>query len=68
MKYKFPEYDKSLLSLISSIENYYGIKNDRKPLKIIDDELKNNYKNIIVMLYDGFGYNILKTIKILLLF
>lgn len=26
MKYNFPNYDKSLLSLVSSIENHYGIK------------------------------------------
>lgn len=60
LKHDFPNYDNSLLSLISSIENYYGIKNNRKTLKMVDRELKNNYKNIIVVLYDGFGYNILK--------
>lgn len=63
MKYTFPNYDKSLLSLVSSIENYYGIKNERKSLKIVDDELKKDYKNIIVVLYDGFGYNILNKNK-----
>ncbi len=63
MKCVYPNYDNSLLSLISSIENYYGIKNNRKTLKIVDEQLKNDYKNIIVVLYDGFGYNILKKNK-----
>lgn len=63
MKYNFPNYDKSLLSLVSSIENHYGIENKRKSLKIVDDELKKDYKNIIVILYDGFGYNILNKNK-----
>ena len=59
----YPDYDNSLLSLISSIENYYGIENKRKTLKIVDETLKNDYKNIIIVLYDGFGYNILKRNK-----
>ena len=63
MKYIYPDYDNSLLSLISSIENYYGIENKRKTLKMVDEALKNDYKNIIVVLYDGFGYNILKKNK-----
>lgn len=63
MKYMYPDYDNSLLSLISSIENYYGIENKRKTLKIVDETLKNDYKNIIIVLYDGFGYNILKRNK-----
>ena len=33
MKCIYPDYDNSLLSLISSIENYYGIENKRKTLK-----------------------------------
>ena len=40
MKCVYPNYDNSLLSLISSIENYYGIKNNRKTLKIVDEQLK----------------------------
>lgn len=60
MKYIFPDYDKSLLSLVSSIENYFGIKNTRKTLPILDEALnEKEYKNIIVILFDGFGYNLL---------
>ena len=43
MKCIYPDYDNSLLSLISSIENYYGIENKRKTLKIVDETLKNDY-------------------------
>ncbi|HIU40358.1 MAG TPA: hypothetical protein IAB68_03575, partial [Candidatus Aphodocola excrementigallinarum] len=47
MKYIFPDYDKSLLSLVSSIENYFGIKNSRKTLPMLDEALKEKeYKNI----------------------
>lgn len=63
MEYDFPNYEKGLANLISSIENYYGIKNDKKTIQVVDEALKNNYKNIILVLYDGFGYNILKKNK-----
>lgn len=60
MKYILPNYEKGLVNLISSIENYFGIANNKRSLQIVDEALKDNYKNIILVLYDGFGYNILK--------
>lgn len=60
MDYMFPDYNKGLINVISSIEKYYGIKPKHKSLKTLDDILnKNNSKNIVLLLFDGLGYNIL---------
>ena len=57
----YADYSNGLINVISSIEKYYGLIPKHKTNKIIDDILrKKQYKNIILMLYDGFGYNILK--------
>ena len=41
--------------MISSVAKHYGIKTQHKTLPIIDKELKQKYRNIVVLLLDGFG-------------
>ncbi len=55
----FPNYDKSILSTISSILSHYGIDNGHKTLKCLDDKLNNNYKNVVLIILDGMGEHIL---------
>lgn len=55
---KYPNYDESILSVISSILKYYGYDNGHKSLDVLDDKLKNKYKNIVLMIFDGMGVNI----------
>ena len=57
---KYPDYDKSILSVISSILKYYGYDNGHKSLEILDEKLKNKYENIVLMLFDGMGVSTLK--------
>ena len=52
-------YDNSLLSLISSILNYYNAKASHPTLPDIDILLKKNYKNVVVMLFDGMSMEII---------
>ena len=44
---KYPDYNKSILSVISSILKYYGYDNGHKSLEILDEKLKNKYNNIV---------------------
>ena len=60
MKPQYPEYDHSLLSLISSILTHYGVQTPHKTLPELDSLLAKSYKNIVVMLFDGMGTAILE--------
>lgn len=64
IKYLRPNYDQSILSVVNSIQKYFNVKENHKTLKYLDDYLlKNNCKNVVLVLFDGLGYNILKKIK-----
>lgn len=57
---KYPDYDKSILSVVSSILKYYGYNNGHKSLEILDKKLEKRYKNIVLMIFDGMGVSSLK--------
>lgn len=57
---KYPDYDNSILSVISSILKYYGYDNGHKTSEILDKYLENKYENIVLMLFDGMGVSTLK--------
>lgn len=49
-------YDESILSVAASVLNHYGAEDCKhKTLKELDELLCKNYKNVIVMLFDGMG-------------
>ncbi len=52
----YPHYDRSILSIASSVLNHFGVKDCKhKTLPEFEKLLEKNYKNIIVMLFDGLG-------------
>lgn len=58
---KYPDYDRSILSVASSVLKYFGVTDCKhKTLPELDELLNKNYKNIIVMLFDGMGASVLK--------
>ena len=58
---KYPDYDRSILSVASSVLKHFGVKDcAHKTLPEFDKLLKKDYKNIIVMLFDGLGTSVLK--------
>lgn len=58
---KYPDYDRSILSVASSVLNHFGVKGcQHKTLPEFDELLSKNYKNVIVMLFDGLGTSILR--------
>lgn len=57
----YPNYNRSILSIASSVLNHFGIKDCKhKTLTEFDKLLEKDYKNIIVMLFDGLGTSTLK--------
>lgn len=58
------DYDNSLVSLANSALKYFGAECLHPSLKQFDDLLeKKHYKNVVVMLFDGMGTEILKKHK-----
>ncbi len=56
----YPNYDKSVLSVISSIKNYYRTSYAYPTSEILDKELSKRYKNIVLINLDGLGTNLLE--------
>ena len=53
---KYPDYDRSILSIASSVLKHFGVTDcQHKTLPEFDKLLEKNYKNIIVILLDGLG-------------
>lgn len=58
---KYPDYDRSILSVASSVLKHFGVKDcPHKSLGEFDKILDKNYKNIIVLLFDGLGTDALE--------
>jgi len=56
-----PNYHNNILNVISSIEKYYGINNPNPTLPLLDNLLKKNYQNVVLMVFDALGnYNLEK--------
>lgn len=61
MKTMLPDYHNSVVNVPNSILKYFGLKPNHNTLEALDDVLnKYNYKNVVLVLLDGLGYNILK--------
>lgn len=59
---RFPDYDRSILSIAASVLKHYGVKDcPHATLKELDRILEKGYKNVIVMLFDGMGTDALNT-------
>ncbi len=53
---KYPEYDRSILSLSASVLKHFGVTDClHKTLPEFDELLGNGYRNIVIMLFDGLG-------------
>ena len=58
---KYPDYDRSILSLASSVLKHFGVTDCKhKSLPEFDELLNKNYKNVIVMLFDGMGSSVIE--------
>ena len=57
-----PNYDKSILSTISSILKYYKVDNGHTTLDSIDKLLDKKYKNVVLVVLDGMGHHVLNNL------
>ena len=58
-----PDYENSILNLINSILHYYHVETKYNGIDILDKRLEKKYKNIVLIILDGMGENILNTIS-----
>lgn len=56
----FPDYENSILNLMASILNNYQVKTSHTSLKKLDKILENDYTNVVLLVLDGMGDNVLK--------
>lgn len=56
----FPNYEHSILNLVNTILNYYHVETNYKGLPELETVLQKEYKNIVLILLDGMGEQILK--------
>ena len=59
MNLMYPDYNNCLVNLSNSILKHYNVEPTHKTLTILDEQLKKEYKNVVLILYDGFGSNLL---------
>ena len=52
---KYPDYENSILSVTSSILKHYGAEPKHSTLPLLDELLKTEPRNVILMLFDGMG-------------
>ena len=55
-----PDYNHSILNLINSILKNFNVKTEYSTLPNLDDLLTKKYKNIVLLILDGMGENVLK--------
>ena len=55
-----PDYNRSILSISSSILKKYGIKGSYPSLQELDKFFEGNYRNVVYLVLDGLGTNILE--------
>ena len=62
MKETKPNYDECITNIACSILKYFDVPYKHNTIKEIDDALLSNPKNVVVILYDGMGYNLINRI------
>lgn len=56
----WPDYENCIANLSNSIMRYFGVTSVRDTLPLLDCFLEKDYKNIVVILLDGMGVNVME--------
>ena len=59
----YPDYNNSILNLITSFLKYYNVETNHKSLKELDEKLEKRYKNVVFIILDGMGSHILERVS-----
>lgn len=51
----YPDYERSIINIISSVMNYYRAPFEYPTLTPVDKHLRKFYKNVVFLVLDGFG-------------
>lgn len=62
-KIVYPNYKNCILNTITSILKYYNVETKHDSLNILDEKLKQNYKNVVFIILDGMGDLILNKVS-----
>lgn len=57
----YPDYKNSIKNISATFSKYLG-KEDGSTIKILEDELKKNYKNVFFIVFDGMGVDVLNKV------
>jgi len=60
MKITYPDYKNSSVNLSNSILKHYNLKTNHPTLQIVDEALAKNYKNVVLLILDGLGTNLMQ--------
>jgi len=55
-----PNYNNSIINITNSVLKHYGAEPYQSTLPIVDDLLAKNYKNVVFLIMDGMGINVLE--------
>ncbi len=58
MKIQYPDYNNCIANLACSILKHFGVQPPNATLALADEYLEKNYENVVVLLLDGMGENI----------
>lgn len=56
----YPDYSRSILNIISSVMNYYRKPFEYSTLPVLDEKFNKYYKNIVLIVLDGMGTDMLE--------
>lgn len=56
----YPDYEQSIVNTVSSILKRYGCSCGYKPLSLLDERLAKRHRNVVLMVFDGLGSDILR--------
>ncbi len=59
MKTRIPDYSNCIVNLSSSLLKYFGCKPFHETLEVLDSHLTKDYKNVVLLILDGMGKDIL---------
>ena len=59
-KIVYPDYENSILGIPNSILKYCGVTPLNKTSEVLDEYLSKQYKNVVLMLFDGMGIDCLE--------
>ena len=55
----FPDWNNSILNVAATFSNYLGVPNNVPNIRVLEEELKKKYKNVVFIIFDGMGMNVL---------